>query len=214
MVDNRGFQSYFNEMMFNMSSGDDDEDNGKSKSEFYLPIESDETENEEMENENKNQKKRFLSEANFGSYEANKIEIRKKKGRKKSLPQLHFLERKFSFQDDRKLVPNSDLRRSQSSREVRNVMGSKLKFQKSFDNIQEEEDVNNKVSSSEGKGEKGGFLRSFGGGLRRTLTVSSVTMSGWNKSFRQKIMDRTQSFRNLDYNGGNYKWTRTWSRRY
>ncbi len=116
------------------------------------------------------------------------------------------------------------LRRSQSSREVsskgrrprwraRMRRKGSFAFGRSCEDIKEDEEDEEEETG-------GGFVRGFRGGLRRTLTLGSVlpcpalpalqALSAWNKSFRAKLQERAQSFRNLDRGGGGGTSYRRW----
>jgi hypothetical protein len=91
------------------------------------------------------------------------------------------LDRKFSFQTTSKSVSDVHtlLKRTQSNRDMRPA-------------IKEEEEYEKENS----RAPPAAFSR---GGLKRTLASSTVALSGWNKSFRHRMKQRAQSFKNLRY---------------
>ena len=117
--------------------------------------------------------------------------LRTRKGRSNVATFRPFFERKTSLPEDSRPF-DSSLRRSQSSREVRPTTKNRMLMSNYYDVITEQDEETGLQNSSL----KSNFLRSFGGGLKRTLTMSSM-MLNWNKSFRQRLHERTQSFRNL-----------------
>ncbi len=127
-----------------------------------------------------------------------------------------FLERKLSLTDGttfgsahKTSISAASLRRSQSSREVGAASGAPRRLgASSCVDIVEEEEEEERSSIKRNKN----LLKSFGGGLRRTLTVGSVAVSGWNKSFRSK-----RSLKNLETkssSGSSSKSLATLARRY
>ena len=122
----------------------------------------------------------------------------KKSFRKRALTNL---ERKLSLHNLNQFRRNSEqlsddtsssspLKRSFSTREVRHFVRQKFAGDKA-DNV----DGGSPRPTAGGSG----LLRSFGGGLKRTLTVGSM-VSNLNKSFRHQmnVGQRTQSVKNLD----------------
>lgn len=177
----------------------------------------------------KNERARSKSTSNFVSYvdddgldqgfDATPV-IRPRKGRKKMMFPPVFLQRKSSLQDEqgeqarsRGRTFSSSLRRSQSSREVRHVSSHRR-----LNLISEASDSFDATEAVHDGSSRSAAVKSFvSGGLKRNLTMSSMSsiVSGWNKSFRQKLHERAQSFRNLDRrnwsnNAGSAKRYATW----
>ena len=201
----RHYQSYLSEAIFANVSTDDhvnevsNESNNatqrrvKSVTNFISYI--DENDGEDLDGEQKVEGKNDFH-CWCDEEEDSKRSGAKKLGRKRAMSSVGNL-RKFSIpnpeEQERKIKIGGFLQRSQSSREVRLGGGLRGRFhprqeeRRSFDEGVKEE-----------KATSAGFLKTFG--LKRTLTMSSV-VSGWNKSFRQKMAERAQSFRNLDKKG-------------
>ena len=219
-MDHRGFQSYLNEALFqhhsqSSSSGKESSSEEDDEKKFFFVYPDQDAAAAMIQEKSASNFISYLNEAEDEEEEERAKSDDSKSGR------INFLRRKFSFQYDsnfatarrrsKKEAGNNGgvnngktptLTRSLSSREVSSSSPSKnwklRRFRKSFDNIKEEGEENCITQESIPSSSSPGPSFVLGGKLKRTLTVGSVAVANWNKSFRQRLHERTQSFRNLD----------------
>lgn len=186
-MDRTNFQGYLTEAMYQHSRSA----NSSESEEEPLPT--------EIQDQNARNKSNFVSyvdkEGNIIEDDESSISGSSKrrhflKGHKISFSNFstglpNYLERKLSFQGRRR-NSESVLKRSVSSRDFG------VKEQNHFSSVQSCENVQIESSANPGGLEFNAFP-----GLKRTLTVGSV-VANWNRSFRQRVYSRTQSFKNMD----------------